>query len=229
MLLSFSHCQSCEQCKAGHPAYCYSFVPLNLGGQRLDGSRSIKSAKGGGDEPIFSSFFGQSSFSRLAVVHKSTIVKVNQAVDVSLFAPLGCGFQTGAGAVLNTLDVQAGKSVAIFGVGSVGMSAVMAAKIRGAKEIIAIDLQQSRLDLAKKLGATHGVLGNEPQLIEKIQQIAPPNGVDYAVDCSGVPSVVDKMIQCLGTRGAATSVGAPTVSTDHKTLLIGIRTNRGIF
>lgn len=162
---------------------------------------------------MYSSFFGQSSFARLTAVHKSSIVKVAPDTNLELLAPLGCGLQTGAGAILNTLNVQPGKTVAVFGVGSVGMSAIMAAKIRGAKEIIAVDIQQSRLDLAKKLGATQVVLGNDLDLIAKIQKVAPPNGVHYAVDCSGVPRVIETMVDCLGTRGKAASVGAPSVSS----------------
>jgi Zn-dependent alcohol dehydrogenase len=165
-----------------------------------------------GKKAVYSSFFGQSSFARLATVHKSSIVKAPTDAKLELFALLGCGLQTGAGAILNTLNVQSGKTVAIFGVGSVGMSAVMAAKLRGAKEIIAVDLQQGRLDLAKRLGATQTLLGNDADLVSKIQQICPPNGVNYAVDCSGVPKVVETMIECLGTRGRAATVGAPSVS-----------------
>ncbi|KAF5007535.1 hypothetical protein FDECE_6126 [Fusarium decemcellulare] len=209
VLLSFSHCSTCEQCVSGHPAYCYSFVPLNFGGGRPDGTKTFSF---GGDDgkAVHSSFFGQSSFARHTIAHRSSIVKVPADTDLALFAPLGCGLQTGAGAILNTLDVQEGKTVAVFGVGSVGMSALMAAKMRGAKEIIAIDLQQSRLDLAKKLGATKTILGDDPELISKIQQISPPNGVHYAVDCTGVPAVIEKMVDCLGTRGKAATVGAPT-------------------
>ncbi|KAK7417106.1 hypothetical protein QQZ08_011765 [Neonectria magnoliae] len=136
---------------------------------------------------------------------------MNSNTDLALFAPLGCGLQTGAGAILNTLNVKAAKIVAIFGVGSVGMSAVMAAKMRGAREIIAIDLQQSRLDLATKLGATKTILGNDPEVVAKIQQISPPNGIHYAVDCSGVPAVIQNMVDSLGSRGKAATVGAPAL------------------
>lgn len=214
VLLSFASCSSCDQCNAGHPAYCYSFAPLNFGGKRADGSSAISTVSD--QQPVYSSFFGQSSFSRLAVIHKSSIVKVPSDTKLELFAPLGCGLQTGAGAILNTLNVQPGKTVAVFGVGSVGMSAVMAAKMRGAKEIIAVDLQQGRLDLAKRLGATQTLLGNDSELLSKIQQICPPNGVNYAVDCSGVPKVVETMVECLGTRGRAATVGAPSVSEQPK-------------
>jgi len=159
---------------------------------------------------IFSTFFGQSSFARHTLVHRSSVVKVPQGTDLALYAPMGCGMQTGAGAVLNALDVKPGSSVAVFGVGSVGMAAVMAAaKIRGARTVIAIDLQDSRLELAKKLGATHGVNGGAKDVVEQIRKICPPVGVDYAVDCTGVPAVIRTMIDCLGTKGRAATVGAP--------------------
>ncbi|KAH7152684.1 alcohol dehydrogenase [Dactylonectria macrodidyma] len=209
VLLSFAHCSECEQCQSGHPAYCYSFVPLNFGGKRIDGSSTLSLLKGGEKQGMYSSFFGQSSFARHTIAHRSSLVKVSNDTDLALFAPLGCGLQTGAGAILNTLDVQAGKTVAVFGVGSVGMSAIMAAKMRGAKEIIAIDLQQSRLDLAKKMGATSTILGSDDDIVAQVQKLSPPNGVHYAVDCSGIPAVIETMIDCLGTRGKAATVGAP--------------------
>jgi Zn-dependent alcohol dehydrogenase len=160
--------------------------------------------------PMHSTFFGQSSFARHTLAHRSSVVKVPADTDLGLFAPLGCGMQTGAGAVLNTLDVKPGSSVAVFGVGSVGMAAVMAAaKIRGVKTLIAVDLQESRLALAKELGATHSVLGSAKDVVQQIRAICQANGVNYAVDCTGVPAVVRTMIDSLGTRGRAATVGAP--------------------
>lgn len=147
---------------------------------------------------------------RLAVAHASSVVKVAPDSDLALYAPLGCGLQTGAGCIFNTLDVQPGKSVVVWGAGAVGMAAVMAAKIRGAGPIIAVDLQQSRLDLAKQLGATHGILGSDSDVVEQIQKLCPPNGCDYAAECTGVPKVVETMLDSLGTRGKAASIGAPT-------------------
>lgn len=212
VLLSFAHCQECTQCKDGHPAYCHSFKSLNFGGTRPDGSSAMRRQEEQGGHALYSRFFGQSSFSRHTVVSMTSLVKVPDTTDLALFAPLGCGLQTGAGAVLNTLDVQAGSSVAVFGAGSVGMSAIMAAKMRKAKIIVAIDLQPSRLELASRLGATHTLLGSDPDIVAKMGELAPPNGVDYAVDCTGVPAVIETMIQALGSRGHAASVGAPTVS-----------------
>lgn len=138
------------------------------------------------------------------------MVRVPAETDLALYAPLGCGMQTGAGAVLNSLNVKEGSTVAVFGVGSVGMAAVMAAaKIRKARIVIAVDLQQSRLDLAKELGATHGVLGNAKDVVQQIRDICQSNGCDYAVDATGVPFVIKTMIDSLGTLGRASTVGAP--------------------
>jgi len=164
--------------------------------------------KADGTTPIFSSFFGQSAFARHTLVHKSSVVKVPPETNLSLFAPLGCGVQTGAGAVLNTLNVTEGSTLAVFGVGSVGLSAVMAGKLRGAKTIIAVDLQPSRLELAKRLGATHGIIGTG-DVVEEIRKICPPVGVDFAVECTGNTKVIVSMIDALGTRGRGATVGAP--------------------
>ncbi|KAF5675069.1 C2H2 transcription factor [Fusarium circinatum] len=210
VLLSFSSCGSCPGCKSDHPAYCYRFNDYNFGGKRPDGSAAMSIMKDGTKQPCYSTFFGQSSFAARTIVHRSSIVKVPQQTPLDLFAPLGCGIQTGVGAVFNTLDVKPGSSIAIFGVGSVGLAAVMAAKARKASSIIAIDLQPGRLELAKELGATAGVLGPDQEyIIKAIKNICPPLGVDFAVDCTGVPSIIETMVASLGMRGRAATVGAP--------------------
>ncbi|KAF5597360.1 C2H2 transcription factor [Fusarium pseudoanthophilum] len=210
VLLSFSSCGSCPGCKSGHPAYCYSFNDYNFSGKRPDGSAAMSVMEDGKKQPCYSTFFGQSSFAARTIVHRSSIVKVPQKTPLDLFAPLGCGIQTGVGAVFNTLNVKPGSSIAIFGVGSVGMAAVMAAKARKASKIIAIDLQPERLKLAKELGATDGVLGPDQEyIIKAIKNICPPLGVDFAVDCTGVPSIIETMVASLGMRGRAATVGAP--------------------
>ncbi len=230
VLLSFSHCETCGPCASGHPAYCHDFNQRNFGGRRPDGTPSLfssssptadKSSSGDKEErtPIFSPFFGQSSFARHTLVHRSCAVRVSPSTtpdQLALYAPLGCGMQTGAGAVLNALRVTRGSSVAVFGVGSVGMAAVMAAaRIAGAGTVIAVDLQAARLEMAKRLGATHGVLAgggggrDGGSVVGRVRGICPPNGVDFAVDCTGVPAVIRDMIDCLGTRGRGATVGAP--------------------
>jgi len=112
VLLSFNHCGSCPQCESGHPAYCTSFVDLNFSGKRLDGAHTVKSKTGGN---IYANFFGQSCFMRHAIVPESSMVKVPPDTRLILFASLGCGLQTGAGCVINTLRVTRGSTIAIFG------------------------------------------------------------------------------------------------------------------
>ena len=242
VVLSFAHCETCDQCTSGFPTYCDSFFPRNFSGRRPDGSAAMldgeveegkeEGERAGERKPLHSSFFGQSSFAKHSLVQKSSVVKVAPDTNLELFAPLGCGIQTGAGAVLNTLDVEEGSSVVVFGVGSVGMAAVMAAgMIRRARTVIAIDLEPERVELAKTLGATHGILGDDEDVVEKIQKLCPPAGANYAVDCTGIPSVLKNAIDCLGKRGKAATVGVPVmgahVSVDIYGQLINGKEYRG--
>ncbi|KAK5936852.1 hypothetical protein PMZ80_010971 [Knufia obscura] len=213
VLLSFNHCSKCSECTSSHPAYCHAFGQLNFGGRRADGTQPLSLSNGG--KKLYGSFFGQSSFAKVAVIAGASMVKVPSSTRLELFAPLGCGIQTGAGSVLNTLDVQSGQSLAVFGAGSVGLAAIMAGKLRGANPVIAIDLSSERLALAQKLGATHTILASDKNVdvVKEIQGICPPTGVSRAVDCTGAAKVVEQMIQALGSRGKAATVGAPSPGT----------------
>lgn len=154
-------------------------------------------------------FFGQSSFSRLSLVDRNCLVKVPQTTDLKLFAPLACGVQTGTGAVWNALDVQKGNFFIVAGCGAVGMSAVMAARERGAAIIIAVDIKEDRLTLAKELGATHAVNGLDDDFMHQIRTICPlPTGVHHALDTTAVPKVIESMIDATGLRGQTVVVGA---------------------
>lgn len=159
-------------------------------------------------------------------MNKASLVKVPNDTPLDLFASLGCGLQTGTGAIFNTLNVQAENTVAVFGVGSLGLSAIMACKIRQAKEIIAIDIHPSRLELAKELGATAVINSSEGDVMEKIKTICVTTGLNKALDCSGVPEIIETMVDSLGTRGRACSVGSnrpgTRVSIDvHKLFVMG--------
>jgi Zn-dependent alcohol dehydrogenase len=129
VLLSYNFCVEYTQCRGNYPAYCETLMQLNFGGKRADRSSTISLPN---EQDLFSNFFGQSSFTKIAIVSKSSVVRVPLATDLLLFAPLGCGMQTGAGAVFNTLNVRPGSSVVVFGTGCVGLTGVIAAKIREA-------------------------------------------------------------------------------------------------
>lgn len=137
------------------------------------------------------------------------MIKVPADTNLQLYAPLGCGLQTGAGAVLNSLNVTEGSSLAVWGVGPVGLAAIMAGVIAGASIIVAIDLQSDRLALAKSIGATHSINGSDEDVVQKVISLSESNGVDFSLDCTGVPKVVENMISSLGTKGRSCTVGAP--------------------
>ncbi|KAJ5700367.1 hypothetical protein N7536_003380 [Penicillium majusculum] len=207
VLLSYNFCGECTQCSGNYPAYCENLMQLNFGGKRPDGSSTMHLPN---EQGLFSNFFGQSSFAKIAVVSKSSVVRVPLTTDLQLFAPLGCGMQTGAGAVFNTLNVRHGSSVVVFGTGCVGLAGVMAAKIREARIIVAVDLQPERLDLARELGATHTFRGDDPDIRKHITDLCGSSrGADFALDCSGAITVIETMIATLGIRGRAASIGAP--------------------
>lgn len=208
VLLSSSHCQQCNNCQSGHPHYCHQSMQRNFGGRRMDGTATISIGRIQADNTdVYSSFFGQSSFARHAVVNAACLIKVPSDANLALLAPLGCGVSTGVGSIHNTLNVQAGDSVAVFGAGSVGLSAVMGAKLRNAKIIVAVDLSDDRLDIAKKVGATHTINAGTEFVVEKVKEATSSVGVSYAVDCTGVSSVIGTMMECVKVRGRAAQVG----------------------
>jgi aryl-alcohol dehydrogenase len=134
-------------------------------------------------------------------------VVVDPSLPLDVLAPLACGIQTGAGSILSALDVQAGSAVAIYGAGAVGLAAVMAAKVAGAATIIAVDLHQHRLDLASELGATHVIDGSAPDVVGQVLA-ATGGGTSYALDTTGVPSVILGALQGLRMTGKLAMVGA---------------------
>ena len=209
VLLSFDHCGECANCSSGKPGYCVNFFGANFGGRRADGSSSLSH-----DGTLISShFFGQSSFSQFANVPVNSVVKVPKSAPLEILAPLGCGIQTGAGAVLNSLAPEAGTSIAIFGAGAVGLSGLLAAVIANCTTIIAIDVHDSRLKLAKEMGATHTINATKANVVEEVQKIT-GGGVNYALETTGVPQVFTDMTYCVGVKGHAVVVGAAAMGTN---------------
>lgn len=120
VVMSFFSCGNCPNCRQGKPGYCLNFYNSNFSGARLDGSSAFKQ----GETKVHGHFFGQSSFATYALASERNIVKVPKDVPLELLGPLGCGVQTGAGSVLNSLNPEVGSSIAVFGADSVGLSAV---------------------------------------------------------------------------------------------------------
>lgn len=229
VVLSFMSCSHCVACDEAQPAYCHSWVPLNFFGARMDGSTALTDAAG---QPVHSHIFGQSSFASHAIVNQRNIIKVDKDLPIELLGPLGCGIQTGAGTVLNSCKVRAGSSVAVIGTGAVGISAIMAAKIAGAKTIVALDINDARIALALELGATHGIRADNGTYTAHAASAGCPAGFDYIIDTTGITDLVNQAISALAPRGELALVGAynpgAPVATDPTFIMSGGRVIRGV-
>lgn len=220
--ISFNHCRSCDVCTGATPAYCELFAPLNYMGSRLDGSATLHQ----GDQPMHGNWFGQSSFATKLIANERNAVKVPNDLPIELLGPFGCGLQTGAASVLNVLQPKPGDSIAIFGLGGVGLAAVMAAKSADCSTIIAIDLNPARLDLAKELGATHTINPGEDDVVAAVTEIA-PLGVNHSFEAVGIGPVIDQAVKVLRSPGHCVTVGfnglQHDITIDQGHLLLGRR------
>ncbi len=223
---SFLSCGTCVCCKKGIPGWCSEFRRLNFGGRRADGSTTMKKS----GETIYGSFFGQSTFATHALVHERSVVKVRSDVPLEILSPMGCGIQTGAGGVINTLKAKPGSSIAIFGIGSVGLSAVLGAVVSGCTQIIGIDVVEERLKLAKEFGATDIINSKKADPVEQIKKLT-GGGIEYTLECTGIPKVLRQAVDSLMMGGTCGLIGvAPVgveVNLEMQTLLDG-RTVKGI-
>lgn len=171
-------------------------------------------------------FFGQSSFATYSLANADALVTVDKDVPLELVGVLACGITTGAGAVLHTARPQAGESLVVYGAGAVGLAAVMAARNTPATTIIAIDLHDSRLELATRFGATHVINSATENALERILEIC-GGPADFVLDCTGVVSVIEEAAEAVGMLGTLILIGgAPAearFSLDHGRALWGKR------
>lgn len=230
VVMTYHSCGHCSSCYDGAPAYCAHLVPNNFSGRRPDGSATIHQD----GVPLSANFFQQSSFATHSLATERNIVKVDDQLPIdtlALFGPLGCGIQTGAGAVLNSLRPKAGSTLAVFGVGSVGLSAIMAARLAGCGMVIAIDLNEERLELARSLGATHTVDAKSIDAVDFIRAATGGLGADFSLEMTASPKVLRQAVECLHTRGVCGLIGLPPagaeVTLDMASILFG-RTLKGI-
>lgn len=206
VVLTFMACGRCPACARRASPYCQSMRELNFGGKRRDGSPTLRRA----GVPVSGSFFGQSSFASHAIAHEANVVKLLDGMPLQISGPLGCGVQTGAGAVMRSMRCEAGSSLAVLGGGSVGLSAVMAGKVQGCSTVIVVEPMAARRELGLALGATHAI---DPlsidDLAQAIRAIAPA-GVDYVLDTSGHAGGLKAVPQMLAARGTFGFVGLPS-------------------
>lgn len=226
VVLSFVYCGHCANCRQGLPAYCTQSVMGTFGGVRSDGTTTLSQ----NGQKIHGNFFGQSSLATHALTYENNVVKVRPDAPLEMLGPLGCGIQTGAGAVINSLHVKAGSAIAIFGLGSVGLSAVMTAKIAGCSIIIGVDVKPNRLQLAKELGATHIISAADVNATAEIKKIT-GEGAHYSLECTGNPKVLRQALESVCRPGVCGLIGGAPMGTevtfDMNSIMFG-RTVRGI-
>jgi len=226
VVISFPYCGECEPCRADRISYCTNARGLKSGGKRADGSTPMSRA----GAPVYSCFFQQSSFATFALAPAKDVVKLRRDAPVEMLGPLGCGLQTGAGAVLNVMRPEPGRSIAIYGVGGVGLAGLMAAKIAGCDPIIAIDRLPARLALARELGATHTLESKGSETLAEIRRIT-GGGSHFALETSAMPAVFRLAVDGLRGLGTCVLVGSARAGTEvsfEMPVLQGGRTVRGV-
>src|SRR5437667_10387793 len=191
-------CGNCVQCLAGHPNLCVGGVVT-----RPDSATPRLSQKG---EP-FRQFIGISSYAERMLLHENSLVKIDPDLPLDRAALVGCGVLTGVGAALRSSGLQGGQTVAVFGCGGVGRSIVQGARIGGASQIIGVDVCDGKLEMAKRVGATHVVNGANDDPVKAIRALTGGAGGDHAFEAVGNAKLCRQAIESLAIRGTATIVG----------------------
>lgn len=207
--LTFGSCGTCPSCSQTQPAYCYQAFETNFSGLNPHGKTTLSTLDG---QAVHGSFFAQSSFASHALVTERNAIVMPDDGEHKLMGPLGCGVQTGAGTLLNVLQAQSGSSFVCIGVGAVGLSAIMAARLIGCETIIAVDPNSKRLALATELGATHTLAASD-KVAAEVQQIT-SGGADYSFDTAGTQQTFHQVLECLHIGGHAAVANVPDWEND---------------
>jgi alcohol dehydrogenase len=221
-------CGRCAMCAAGRAAMCENGAKANLAGTLLNGSRRFRNSTG----QELNHHLGVAGFSQFTIAMPESLVKVDRALPLDKAALFGCAVTTGVGAVVNTAKVEPGASVAVFGLGGVGLSVVLGARALGATPIVAVDPLDHKLALARDFGATHTVNSSDDDALEKIRA-ATHGGAHYAFECVGKPAALGQAYAATRRGGTTVSVGLPdpraTIPFAPLSLVAEERTLRGSF
>jgi aryl-alcohol dehydrogenase len=208
--MAFPFCGVCPNCRSHMPAHCMDSVKLKGAGTRADGSTLMEKDHA----PVYSAFFQQSSFGTYAIANERFAVKVRNDAPLERLGAMACGMQTGAGAVFNAMKPNPGDAIVVFGVGGVGLSSLMAAKLAGCDPIIAVDVQAGRLELARELGATHTIdASKESDVVGAIRKIT-RYGAKFSVETSARPEILRAAVECLMPLGTAILLGSSRKGTE---------------
>ncbi|QIW94544.1 hypothetical protein AMS68_000062 [Peltaster fructicola] len=210
VLLSFDFCKACTMCNGGHYSHCDDFMKVNFG------PWPVFTTDDKHEKPEISGrFFGMSSFASLSIVNETSVVNAKDLVkdknELALFSPLGCGIQTGSGSVINAAKATADDTVCVLGLGGVGLSALMGAKVQGCKKVIGVDRVESRLQLARELGAMHVIDGSklgDKSLADAIKEAADGEGPTVTIETTGAPPLIKAAIEASRNKGKVIQVGS---------------------
>ncbi len=222
VLLTYPFCGKCPNCVRGSTAYCEQGFVLSFGGARLDGSSGWR--RGDDGTRVSGHIFQQSSFASHTLATANSAVILDRDLPLRLAPAFGCGVSTGAGSVLNVMELRPESRLAILGTGTVGLAALMMARFLGVRQIIAVDTNPERLETASGLGATHTVDASDREARDAIQRLT-GRGADYIFDTTGHPGVVANALDSLAMTGTVVVAGAAPAgsrtSLDMNTLLNG--------
>lgn len=196
-------CGTCSYCLQGRAALCEPGAKANVAGTLLSGARHFSDSGS-----AINHHLGVSAFSELTVVARESLVKIDKSLPLDIAALFGCAVLTGVGAVLNTAKVEAEESVAVFGLGGVGLSMVMGASYAKAFPIIAVDRLDDKLELARQVGATHTVNASEVDGVEAVKQIT-SGGADHVFEGVGSEQVLIQSYQATRRGGTTITAGLP--------------------
>lgn len=197
-------CGRCGYCASGRPALCERGNAANARGTLLSGARRFMNRRG---EPLHH-HLGVSAFSRYTVAARESLIPIAVEVPLEKAALFGCAVLTGVGAVVNTARVEPGARVAVFGLGGVGLAVVLAARLAGALQIVAVDLLPEKLNLARRLGATHAVNAGDGQAVDAVRDIT-RGGADYAFEAVGSARVLAQAYAATRRGGRTVTIGLP--------------------
>jgi alcohol dehydrogenase len=213
ILVFVPSCGHCLPCMEGRPALCEPGFKANGAGTLLSGATRLKR----NGSPVYH-HVGVSAFADHAVVSRQSLVKIDRALPFEEAALFGCAVITGAGAVINTAKVPAGSSVAVVGLGGVGLMSMLAARLSGARQIVAIDMLEDKLALAKQLGATHTVSAKDAKVVDNVKDIT-QGGVDFAFEMASSVKALELAYKI--TRRGGTTVTASLPHPTHTMALPG--------
>ena len=227
VLVFVPSCGHCLPCATGRPALCEPAAAANGAGTLLSGERRLSR-----DGAPVHHQVGVSAFAEAAVVSRNSLVKIDKSLPIEIAALFGCAVLTGVGAVINTAQVPPGASVAVVGLGGVGLCALLGAQLAGARRIVALDLQAEKLELARQLGATDAFEAGDPDCAEKVRE-ATGGGLDYAFEMAGSVKAMELCYRV--TRRGGTTVSAGLSHPDqhfavqHVNLVAEERTVKGSY